>query len=80
MPLFIVTVPASRAAVYGAESRMQTVHQRARNRDEAIRVALHKIGPISDEWVTGPNIGAFELPIEVARRLVAEVDGAYDGE
>jgi hypothetical protein len=77
MPLFIVTVPASRAAVYGGESRVQTVHHRARNRDEAIRVALHKIGPIRDEWVTGPNIGAYELPLPVARRLIAEVDGIW---
>jgi hypothetical protein len=46
---------------------VRTIWQRARSRDEAIQVALCKIG-LGPEWELAPNVAAEQLPIEVARR------------
>lgn len=75
MGLYVVTVPSHRLTHYGVESRVQTVYQRARTADEAIRVVLTKIGPFGEEWTVGPHVAAMELPIVVCRRWLAEVDG-----
>jgi hypothetical protein len=69
------TVPMSRTTPYGAESWVHTCYQRARDAGEAVRVVLTNIGPFDPEWTVGPNIGALALPLEVARRWVAEADG-----
>jgi hypothetical protein len=43
----------------------------------AVRVVLGKIGPFGPEWIVGPNIGSMALPLEVARRWLAEADGGW---